>query len=157
MDEVPKAGGGQVDEAEGRHINAALIVARLRDQFAQEVRRRRMALGWTLNQLAEACGVSANYLGSLESGQRDPHLSTIDAIARALGCSAADLVPPPDSEMSPGALELGRLFDLASPQAQEAVVRMMQVLGKPGGRKGKGPGKRPRRPREEEEDGKTSA
>jgi transcriptional regulator with XRE-family HTH domain len=122
-------------------------------RLGQDIRRRRIALGWTLDQFAEACGVTPNYLGTLENGRRDPHISTLVSIARALGCSLADLLAEPDGDVSPRGIEVGRLFDQASPQAQEAAAHVLRVLVKQGGGsapQGKGAGKTPRRPREGE-------
>jgi transcriptional regulator with XRE-family HTH domain len=117
-------------------------------RIGREIRRRRVAFGLTLEQFAGACGVSPNYLGTIENGRRDSHISTLTAIARAFGCSLADLLAEPDGDVSPRGLEVGRLFDQASPQAQEAAAHVLRVLVKQGegGREGKG--KTPRRPRE---------
>jgi transcriptional regulator with XRE-family HTH domain len=119
-------------------------------RLGREIRRRRVALSWTLEQFAEACGVSPNYLGTIENGRRDLHISTLVSIARALGCSVADLLAEPNGDVSPRGLEVGRLFDKASPQAQEAAAHVLRVLVKQSeeAREGKGTGKTPRKPRE---------
>lgn len=47
-----------------------------------------------LSRLSERSGVSFSYLRSLSIGYRtDPTLSTLFALADALGCHARDLVP----------------------------------------------------------------
>ena len=51
-------------------------------EFCREVRRRRLALGLTLEQLAERSGLTPNYIGAVELGKRDPSLSTVLALAR---------------------------------------------------------------------------
>jgi transcriptional regulator with XRE-family HTH domain len=97
-------------------------------ELGQEIRRRRQVLGWTLDQFAEACKLTPNYLGTIENGKRDPHMSTLTAIARALGCRIADLIPDPGTDLSPAALEVGRMFDNASPEAKDAAERTLRVL-----------------------------
>ena len=62
--------------------------------FGQRVRHFRRRAGLTLGQLGEAVGRPASYLSQLENGHREPRLSTVNALAVALGCSAADLLSP---------------------------------------------------------------
>lgn len=40
--------------------------------FGREVRRRRLAQGLTLDALSAVADLTANYIGSIEAGQRDP-------------------------------------------------------------------------------------
>lgn len=124
-------------------------------QLGAEIRRRRVALGWTLERLAEASGLSPNYLGTVESGRRDMHISTLSAITRALGCSFADLFVEPGRDLSPQGLEVGRLFDRASPNVKDAALLMMRLLVTPDGpdapnemKLKRGAGKSPRKPRD---------
>jgi len=56
------------------------------------VRRRRQALGWTLETLAEASGVSAAMLSEVERALKNPTVKLSYEIARALGCSLTDLL-----------------------------------------------------------------
>lgn len=62
--------------------------------FGQRVRHFRRRAGLTLGQLGEAVGRPASYLSQLENGHREPRLSTVNELAAALGCSAADLLSP---------------------------------------------------------------
>lgn len=57
-----------------------------------EVRRRRKRQGLTVQQLADAAGVSRRMLTTLEQGQANPTLVTVDRIARALSTSFSSLV-----------------------------------------------------------------
>jgi transcriptional regulator with XRE-family HTH domain len=61
--------------------------------FGKEVRRRREALGLTLEELAERAGLTPNYVGTVETGKRDPSLSTVLALAKGLR------VPPAHAEL----------------------------------------------------------
>lgn len=99
--------------------------------LGQEIRRRRRALGWTLEQFAETCGVTPNYLGTLENGKRDPHMTMIASIARALGCAVSDLLGDPEKNLSAMAREVGRRFEEATPEAKETVKAMLREVTKP--------------------------
>ena len=53
--------------------------------LAEELRRRRMALGWTLEQVSERAQVSVGMLSLIETGKRRPSLRTWERIRQALG------------------------------------------------------------------------
>lgn len=61
-------------------------------RFGHAVRRRRVAAGLSQEALASAAGVHPTYVSLLERGLRDPRLTSIQKVARALGSSAAVLV-----------------------------------------------------------------
>src|SRR2546423_15083577 len=54
---------------------------------AEELRRRRTALGWTLEQVAQQAQVSVGMLSLIETGKRRPSLRSWDRIRGALGIS----------------------------------------------------------------------
>ena len=56
------------------------------------LRRRRQALGLSLESLAEASGVSAAMLSEVERGVKNPTVRLAYQIARALGCSLTELL-----------------------------------------------------------------
>jgi transcriptional regulator with XRE-family HTH domain len=56
------------------------------------VRRRRELAGMSLGQLAALSNTAKGTVSQIENGQANPTIETIDAIAKALGCAAADLV-----------------------------------------------------------------
>jgi transcriptional regulator with XRE-family HTH domain len=60
--------------------------------------RLRQAKGWTQQQLAVEAGVHAMTVSSAERGAVEPLLTTIEAIARALGVSVAELLEPEPAE-----------------------------------------------------------
>jgi transcriptional regulator with XRE-family HTH domain len=91
------------------------------------VRNRRMALGLTLADLAEAVGLTANYLQTVEAGARDVSLSTIEAVAVGLGMIPGELLG--DTErLTPEALEAGRLLDSLAPEARDSVLTLLRLL-----------------------------
>lgn len=58
------------------------------------VRRHRQAAGWTQVQLAEAAGLSPNYVARLERGELGASLFVAYQLSRTLGISVRDLVEP---------------------------------------------------------------
>ncbi|MDQ6742411.1 MAG: SMC-Scp complex subunit ScpB [Candidatus Dormibacteraeota bacterium] len=54
---------------------------------AQQLRRRRTALGWTLEQVAEQAQVSVGMLSLIETGKRRPSLRSWQRIRQTLGIS----------------------------------------------------------------------
>jgi transcriptional regulator with XRE-family HTH domain len=52
---------------------------------AEELRRRRTALGWTLEQVAEQAQVSVGMLSLIETGKRRPSLRSWERIRQTLG------------------------------------------------------------------------
>lgn len=60
--------------------------------FGDRVRVRRQALGLSQEGLAERSGIARAYIGSLESGQRNPSLDTVARLSAGLGIDAGELV-----------------------------------------------------------------
>jgi transcriptional regulator with XRE-family HTH domain len=96
-------------------------------EFGQEIRRRRVALGLTLEQLAEGSGLTPNYIGTIENGKRDPSLSTILSLAKGLRVHPSELFGGVQ-DLSPPATEAAMLFDSASPEVQEAVLQLLRSV-----------------------------
>jgi transcriptional regulator with XRE-family HTH domain len=97
--------------------------------LGREVRRRRKALDLTLEQLAERSGLSPHYLSTVETERRDPSLSTITAVAKALGCPPGELLGGV-RDLSPSGHEAGRLFDGAPTEVQEGILRILRATGR---------------------------
>ncbi len=95
--------------------------------FGKEVRRRREALGLTLEQLAERAELTPNYVGTVENGKRDPSLSTVVALAKGLHVPPAELLGGV-KELGPAGVEAGRLFETAAPDVQDAVLRLLRAV-----------------------------
>lgn len=60
------------------------------------IRRRRLALGMTLEALAAEGGVSVAMLSEVERGVKNPTVKLAWQIARALGCSLTELLDEPE-------------------------------------------------------------
>ena len=63
-----------------------------REQFGRNVRDARTRAGVAQVRLAAAAGMHRTEISLLERGARDPRLSTIVRLARALGVSPAALL-----------------------------------------------------------------
>ncbi len=63
--------------------------------LATNVRLLRHALGVSQEELADRCGLHRTYVGSVERGERNVTLSTLEALASALGVSVPELLTPP--------------------------------------------------------------
>lgn len=62
------------------------------DHDPGELRRRRVAAGLRLTDLAEIAGISFGHLGELERGTRNLSPPTLLKLAEALGCTTEDLM-----------------------------------------------------------------
>ncbi len=93
------------------------------------LRRRRQALGFTLEETAERAGLSPNYLGTVERNLRDPSMSTFLALAKALGVHPCELLG--GREATGEALELARLFDSVPTPQREPILLLIRSLAKP--------------------------
>lgn len=62
------------------------------DTLAKNIRRLRREQGVSQEGLAERCGLHRTYVGSVERGERNVTLSSLELLAKALDVSAADLL-----------------------------------------------------------------
>ena len=74
----------------------------------KRVRQLRLQRKLTQEQLAERAGISTSFLGHIERGSRKLSLDSFCRIARALDCTANDLLPSEGTDMQRSALELLR-------------------------------------------------
>lgn len=61
-------------------------------RFGTRVRAARTARNLSQSDLAAAVGLSSNHLGVLERGEKVPTLETVEALAKALNMSVAELL-----------------------------------------------------------------
>lgn len=64
----------------------------LHDNFRHNVRKRRLELRLTQQQVADKLGVSGPYISEIEAGRRTPSLDTVERLATALDCPALQLL-----------------------------------------------------------------
>jgi transcriptional regulator with XRE-family HTH domain len=65
-------------------------------QVGKKIRDLRLRRSLTVQQLADACGLSKGFISQVENERTSPSLATLGDIARALGASAAYLVTEED-------------------------------------------------------------
>lgn len=69
-----------------------------------KIRAARQARNWTQAELAEASGISLNYIKQLEGGHKpNPTQDTLQKLARAFGISLDELVEPAQDDPFPAA------------------------------------------------------
>jgi transcriptional regulator with XRE-family HTH domain len=96
-------------------------------ELGREIRRRRTARGMTLETLAERAGLTMNFIGSIEIGNRDPSLSSVLALAKGLGIMPSELFSTTEG-LGTAAEEAGRLFDESPPEIQESIWMILRTL-----------------------------
>lgn len=69
-----------------------MAVRDLAAHIGTRLRTQRESLGWSQAQLAEAAGVTPNYVGVVERGEKLPTLETLASFARAAGVAMAALL-----------------------------------------------------------------
>lgn len=67
---------------------------KLRKLLGSNVRRVRLEMGWSQEELAARARLSQSYLSQLESGLRSVSIDTIDQVARALSIGPDVLLRP---------------------------------------------------------------
>ncbi|MDR2462809.1 MAG: helix-turn-helix domain-containing protein [Verrucomicrobiales bacterium] len=60
--------------------------------FGANVRRLRMARGWTQERLAEQSDLSLRYIQWLEAGKKFPRVEALQKLRHGLGCEWNDLL-----------------------------------------------------------------
>jgi transcriptional regulator with XRE-family HTH domain len=66
----------------------------MRRLVGRNVRKLRLAKGWTQEEFAERSGFSQQYISGLEGGKRNPTVVTIYELSRTLVVSHLDLLQP---------------------------------------------------------------
>jgi len=73
----------------------------IRQIFGERVRRRRMALGWTQQELAKATGIPYPTLSRIEHGEQSVHYERVVQLADALDVSTDYLLHRTDDPTTP--------------------------------------------------------
>ena len=64
----------------------------IKKQFGGNVRKLREDKGWSQEDLAEASTLHRTYISGIERGARNPTLTVVQRLARALSVSPAELL-----------------------------------------------------------------
>ena len=62
--------------------------------LAENIRRLRHDRRLSQEELADICGLHRTYVGSVERGERNVTLSSLELLGKALGVSVVDLLTP---------------------------------------------------------------
>lgn len=84
----------------GRPAGATTFEAEPAQAFGAAVRALRTEQGVAQETLANLAGIERSHVGKIERGEHMPTLAIILKIARALGCSAADLMAETESRLA---------------------------------------------------------
>lgn len=91
----------------------------LKTREPNRVRELRTSLGWTQAKLAEKTGLSVPSISQIESGKQGFSDDSRVALAKALRCDPADLMPPdPDS--------LTAIFNKIKPEDQPLARNLLK-------------------------------
>jgi transcriptional regulator with XRE-family HTH domain len=94
--------------------------------FGREVRRRRHAQGLTLETLGAEAGLTPQFIGGIEAGQRDPSIGSMAKIAAGLGAPLGELLGMP--ELSAEALEGARHLSAVPPEVRAPIVVALRAI-----------------------------
>ena len=89
----------------GRPAGATTFEAEPAQAFGAAVRALRTDQGVAQETLANLADIERSHMGKIERGEHMPTLAIILKIARALGCSAADLMAETESRLAASASE----------------------------------------------------
>jgi len=70
------------------------MIVPIQQKFGRRVRELRVQHGWTQENLAAKAGKHWTYIGGIERGTRNPTITVVESIAKALGVPVADLFSP---------------------------------------------------------------
>ncbi|MBP2436282.1 XRE family transcriptional regulator [Microbacterium amylolyticum] len=92
----------------------------------RRIRTLRRAQGMKLSDLAERVGRAQSQLSMIENGKREPRLSMLGAIARALGVPTDELLTPAELDER-GELELALEREMRSPRMREVGIEPFRI------------------------------
>lgn len=84
----------------GRPVGATTFEAEPAQAFGAAVRALRTEQGVAQEKLAHLADIERSHMGKIERGEHMPTLAIILKIARALGCSSADLMTATESRLT---------------------------------------------------------
>ena len=92
MASVPSSSAPMSKVQRGRPKGSKSFDASTATAFGSAVRERRIAIGIAQEALALLAGIDRSFVGKVERGENQPSLVLILRLAKALGCSGADLL-----------------------------------------------------------------
>jgi len=103
--------------------------------IARQLRLKRLQAGLTLEDLADAAGISTSFLAYLETNKKKPSLNTIAKLAAALDTPVSELfdeysVHNITGEKQKAQDKLLKLLQNQSPKNTETILAIVTVLAK---------------------------
>jgi transcriptional regulator with XRE-family HTH domain len=122
---VPETIGGSERQPTGE-----VGMSELAKAFGDALRRLRADRGLTQPQLADAAGLSEEWIRRIERGSASPSFETIEALAKALD---ADVTPPIRAKAPGGRVKLAQLVaEFTDEEAEWAANALVQLRARPG-------------------------
>jgi transcriptional regulator with XRE-family HTH domain len=75
-------------------LDSLAVQASVQVRFGRRVRQLRLAAGLTQEDLAHTCGLFRTYMSRIETGQANPTLTMVDALATSLNVPIAAFFEP---------------------------------------------------------------
>jgi transcriptional regulator with XRE-family HTH domain len=103
--------------------------------IARQLRIRRLQAGLTIEDLADAAGISVSFLAYLETNKKKPSLATIAKIAAALDVHVSELfdektVPNIADEKQKTLNRILKLLQNQSPENTDTILATVKILAK---------------------------
>lgn len=103
--------------------------------IARQLRLRRLQAGLTIEDLADAAGISVSFLAYLETNKKRPSLGTVAKIAAALNVPISELfnektVPNVTGEKQKTLNRILKLLQNQSPENTDAILATAKVLAR---------------------------
>ncbi len=95
--------------------------------IGEQIRQRRMELGYTQEKLAELCGVSTSYLGHIERGSRLMSVSMLVILSDVLKISTDRILFNSFTDQAEWS-HIQSLVESASPQKKQAFFKAVRIL-----------------------------
>lgn len=100
----------------------------LQDAFGKRLRDIRRRMDMTQEKLADSADMSVQYISDIERGKRNPSLSSIETLARALDMSVSDLFDMEEFQI--GAEEMKDKLVARIQQADEEKLRVFFAISR---------------------------
>lgn len=104
------------------------VEAKVAVRIGAVVRRQRRALGLSQAELAERLGMSVDYVGLLERGERVPTVRMLMQMATGLGVPVAELLGAGPAVSYDGTAEAAALVASMGPDDREIALRILRAL-----------------------------
>ncbi|WP_170286248.1 helix-turn-helix transcriptional regulator [Nocardioides rubriscoriae] len=91
------------------------------------LKARRLAAGWTQDQLALQAGLTRGSIANIERGEQVPGLFRLTVICAAMGCELVDVLPSGEVPAQRVADTLGDKYSSAVQRAKQESLRRSRV------------------------------